>query len=780
MKPEYFAKSNPPYTLRRHSYDVASKTKEFILQYPEDRLSEYGAKTENIEELAWIAGFYHDLGKANPNWQKWVHSKIRDRTNDKYFKGQNVYHKLQESDDNVRKPKHSAISAVITVSILQKNKFSHLCKIEKDAIFLAILHHHTDWTSDNMVYKKEINGKAKDIQKTVDNIPDEFYDKPIHNVKQMMRKARSVRNQADSREGKEWNKTRKTALLLYAGLRQSDWKESGRIKGDSPSFPTPFKSDDIVEFDSMREFQEKIKANSENECLLGLAGCGEGKTYSALLWGQKQVEIDNLNRLIFAMPTQVTTNNLYLNMESNTVPENKISLYHGSTQYIDYLYSDGSNIPDVEKAELYQAPINVTTVDHLVDTFVSNYSESPISFVNLLSSGIVFDEIQAYDDYTTQNILSCIKQCRHIGIPVYVMSATIPEMIRKEIPTKETVISEGKIKNKSRKPYKIDVKRQKLKTEDVQRNIKDSYDKIMVVKNTVREAQNIAKELMDDGLDVFYYSSEFSQSDRRKKEKEIKDEFGVGERSNEKTKILVCTQICEISLDLSADLLLTDIAPIDSIFQRCGRLHRSGTNVQSSNCNCEDCKNNDRKYKAIVYDSTNCSDAIYPYATDSDSKEFELLVDSADELSEFGDYKFDESIRVTDNVYEEYKTSYDYNIYDMASMSGSRYFINRSDRFNVRDIKTHRTNVLPGDSYPELQDEKSINDESIKIEVSPSEMLKYYKLNSVPIQSYWIHSSDIEMHRKNLSSGNITIPLYSNLKYDYNIGVQPPKEIEEP
>lgn len=771
MRHEYFAKSSPPYTLEQHSEDVAERTVEYVKQFPDGQFEEYD--TLNMKRLAWITGYLHDTGKANPAWQNWVHDII-----------QTEHTTYTDTDEMMTvtsptyKPNHSAVSAALAIGILNTEPYSDISEHQMNSIFLAILHHHTGWTVDNMRYESQITQSIGDILKTLDEFPGEIFPEPTLSADSITNAAQYVRNKAESETSSNWDTIRRTALVLYAGLRQSDWTESGQITGGNPNFPSTFDiQDDFDEFEQMRSFQRMIASHADTECLLGLAGCGEGKTYSALLWGKTQRNLGNLNRIIFAMPTQVTTNNLYFNMSGSTIAKESISLYHGATDYIDDLYATHKDIPDVEMAELYQAPVNVTTVDHVIDTFVSNYSNSPISFVNMLSAGIVFDEIQAYDDRTTQNILACIQQCRKLGIPVYVMSATIPKRIRSEIPHHESVHSTGKLDDTQREPYEVAVQRHELGTDDFHEHLKDEHDKVIVVKNTVREAQSMARKLDEtESLTVFYYSSEFSQTDRRDKERQIKKEFAVGNRDNSQTKVLVCTQICEISLDLSAHLLLTDIAPIDSIFQRLGRLHRDGVSHLSHNCDCDDCKNADRAYEAIVYDSTDSSDAIYPYATDKNSKDFRLLADTADELSDFGVYSFTKSVESTDRVYENYPTNYSTQSYELNAEYGDSYFQNRSERYEIRDIKTNKKSVLLNDAYSTLLTKDGVEHANqTSIVGSTEDMREYYHLNAVPIPSYWIHSSDIETQRINLLSDGLSIPVYPSLEYDYENGVHPPK-----
>jgi CRISPR-associated endonuclease/helicase Cas3 len=85
------------------------------------------------------------------------------------------------------------------------------------------------------------------------------------------------------------------------------------------------------------------------------------------------------------------------------------------------------------------------------------------------------------------------------------------------------------------------------------------------VANTVQRAADIAKHLRNKGLPVKLAHSRFTQKDRAKLEKEI---------FNPHIRILVATQIVEVSLDISFTHLHTDCAPMDALLQRAGRVNR--------------------------------------------------------------------------------------------------------------------------------------------------------------------------------------------------------------
>jgi len=87
-----------------------------------------------------------------------------------------------------------------------------------------------------------------------------------------------------------------------------------------------------------------------------------------------------------------------------------------------------------------------------------------------------------------------------------------------------------------------------------------------------REGQRIGKRLAD-GTEVYLFHARFPAEWRQKREDHALETFGeTGHRSGR--KILIATQVAEQSLDLDFDLITTDLAPIDLILQRAGRLWR--------------------------------------------------------------------------------------------------------------------------------------------------------------------------------------------------------------
>lgn len=95
------------------------------------------------------------------------------------------------------------------------------------------------------------------------------------------------------------------------------------------------------------------------------------------------------------------------------------------------------------------------------------------------------------------------------------------------------------------------------------------------VRNTVDDCLMAADHLQSLGLEPIVFHARFAQCDRQRRERAVLDWFGPkAQRSDRAGKVLVATQVIEQSLDLDFDLLVSDLAPMDLLIQRAGRLWR--------------------------------------------------------------------------------------------------------------------------------------------------------------------------------------------------------------
>ncbi|MEW6670494.1 MAG: CRISPR-associated helicase Cas3', partial [Thermodesulfobacteriota bacterium] len=138
-------------------------------------------------------------------------------------------------------------------------------------------------------------------------------------------------------------------------------------------------------------------------------------------------------------------------------------------------------------------------------------------------------------------------------------------------------------------PSEIIVKVEPIRVSELKPDVKllnrivaaaESGVQLVVVCNLVVVAQGLARELRNmTSIQVDLFHARFCYHHRREKELDVIKHFGPkGDRSS--GRILVATQVVEQSLDVDFDWLITQLCPVDLLFQRMGRLHRHNRNFR--------------------------------------------------------------------------------------------------------------------------------------------------------------------------------------------------------
>ncbi|MGX6991068.1 CRISPR-associated helicase Cas3', partial [Pseudolactococcus reticulitermitis] len=219
---------------------------------------------------------------------------------------------------------------------------------------------------------------------------------------------------------------------------------------------------------------------------------------------------------------------------------------------------------------------------------------------------VVIDEVHAYDAYMGQFLYQAIRWMGAYGVPVVILSATLPGERREEL-VKNYYLGTGKKWKDAVKPdnlaiqnayplitysdgNKIEQVTQFEKQEGYQVEIHRLDDNELlgtlegclsgggiagIIVNTVRRAQELYHLISNQfGLEnVELLHSSFIATQRVNKETNLMSKIGKNAIRPDK-KIIIGTQVIEQSLDIDFDILFSDLAPMDLLIQRIGRLHR--------------------------------------------------------------------------------------------------------------------------------------------------------------------------------------------------------------
>ncbi|KAF5050594.1 hypothetical protein DSECCO2_427880 [anaerobic digester metagenome] len=424
------------------------------------------------------------------------------------------------------------------------------------------------------------------------------------------------------------------------------------------------------------------------------APCGEGKTLAALLVAKELINQNIINKVIFTLPTQVTSNNMVQEFEDEyRIPRDWIGIYHSEVMSFLIENTDEEEESDFSISSqkfwnlIYSKPFNISTIDHLLLSLVNGFKYAPRAFGNILNSLIVIDELHYYDSHTIGMVECLCEVLRRLKIPHIIMSATIPSQIKHKFDDSyQKIQSSGRDNEcKEKNPFTFEYHNSEI---DEDETVSDEFIKLLmesdgqnvgIIVNTVPKSKMIFSELKQrfPERQILLYNSQFMRKDRPKKEKILRI-FGKrlfeepGEEEIQFCKqygfdpdlpfIFVGTQVAEISLNISFDVLISELAPLDALIQRGGRLHRKMSFNNSEECNCPQCKrfDNEHTYKFHIFDT---GEFCYPYYTHEDKNGVmkEIIENTRKQIFKNTLFTFKIGIKMMDNVYTNEKMFSEFN-----------------------------------------------------------------------------------------------------------------------
>jgi CRISPR-associated endonuclease/helicase Cas3 len=369
-------------------------------------------------------------------------------------------------------------------------------------------------------------------------------------------------------------------LMSNGGLTASEvdrvinryvWKRYGVRRDDT--LPPDFQ---------FHKFQQDVAA-SESYLTLAKASCGSGKSLAAYLWAKKWLDKLGRKRIFFTLPTTGTTTEHYKDYALHLGVKSKLSHYRWvidmqamiekakdakDEREIKAIFDE--ELAKIEALSFYDCGLVVSTCD-LILGYLSNQLRGVCALPAVLDSVVVFDEIHSYDAAMFAALLVFLRMFPKL--PVLLMTASLPttrlDAIRNVRPDLNVVAGDSDYECYSR--YVI----RKAKDEDYVAKAKEvlaQNGKVLWIRNTVRSAVDTYEEArhLFPNAKVLLYHSRFKYYNRVRIHREVINQF----RNPHQPVVLVATQVAEMSLDLSADLLISDTAPIWAMIQRLGRLNR--------------------------------------------------------------------------------------------------------------------------------------------------------------------------------------------------------------
>ena len=410
-------------------------------------------------------------------------------------------------------------------------------------------------------------------------------------------------------------------------LRELGWMGRAEATSRTPSF------EESTGFAKPCDLQEKIvpmaQAMTEPEILVVEAPMGEGKTEAAWYVADCWDSFGGSGTYV-ALPTMATSNQMFDRVAkflSLRPGKSNLQLHHGKSSLnplfkelmdLSETYDNDASPSKVvaeewfakDKKQALLAPYGVGTIDQTL-LAVLQTKHVFVRLFGLAGKCVILDEVHAYDAYMTTLMERLLAWLAALRCPVVLLSATLPA--DKRLKLIEAYAGKGKhpsadveypritrvsldgnaspqVVHVNAKPQK-EIQLQWLKNQDLVKELMGALAKggcAAVIRNTVGLAQitfddlrkAFASEIDSGELILQLFHARFPFGQRSKTEAEVLKLYGKGEGGKPenplrpKKAILVATQVVEQSLDLDFDVMFSDLAPVDLVLQRAGRLHR--------------------------------------------------------------------------------------------------------------------------------------------------------------------------------------------------------------
>jgi len=373
----------------------------------------------------------------------------------------------------------------------------------------------------------------------------------------------------------------------------------------------------------LQEICSEVPVASSPQLFLVEDQTGAGKTEAALALAHRLLEAGAGDGLYFALPTMATANAMHARLERAR------SLFHPAEENASFVLAHGqarsvmqrrtvaapytvgeADISTELRAWVHDGPKKALLADVGVGTLdqamlaVLQARHSTLRLLGLHRHVLLVDEVHACDSYVARVLERLLEAQAALGGSAVLLSATLPHGMAQRFADafrKGLAVAPGALPADRPFPLVTRVEAQgatlhpcaprpgiarELPVEWLE-GASEAEDYLVAeaeagrcgcwIRNTVREAgeayQQLKARLGPDRVQLFH--ARFLLGDRLRIEREVVERFGRDSTPAARGgRILVATQVVEQSLDLDFDSLVTDLAPVDLVIQRAGRLHR--------------------------------------------------------------------------------------------------------------------------------------------------------------------------------------------------------------
>lgn len=337
---------------------------------------------------------------------------------------------------------------------------------------------------------------------------------------------------------------------------------------------------------------------------------GLGKTLISLSFASKLRELVNnktqgkfVPRIIYALPflsiIEQNSDVFEKVLKANGIaPYSNILLKHHHLSEISYQINKNEEFePDSAKImiEGWNSEIIVTTFVQLFHTLLTNRNKNLRKFHRINNSIIILDEIQSIP-IKYWLLIKTIFQFLTEKLNVYVIFITATEPLIFEKTEMVSLVERDKyFQTMNRVNLKPSLDKD-LTLEELYSTFRIEQNKrYLFIFNTISAAKKYYELAKADHKDISFISTHIIPKERLERISDIK---------KGKYKIVITTQLVEAGVDIDFDVVVRDIAPLDSINQASGRCNRNNSGLEKGEVYVFSLKDETgKKYSSYIYDS---------------------------------------------------------------------------------------------------------------------------------------------------------------------------------
>lgn len=569
-----------------------------------DHLNEVAALTKKhcekigLGKLGEMVGLLHDLGKVNPQFQRYLFSAVGliDKSDPLYLDPASSKGKID----------HSTLGAQVI------SQLETLNPMVKDIAEMIVLSHHGGLL-DYVTHDGETPVDKRLMKETIELQDEEYatYIAPCITPDLEMKIMEEFGEYAKKMMKYKESETRNfllglTIKFLFSGLVDADRLDTIRFSNYSnganlaPQSEFCWKKairalDQYTSKFRVRNEVDRIRNEISENCLKSAENkpgiyrltvpTGGGKTLSSLRFALNHAEKYGKDRVIYVIPfTSI--------IDQNAETVRKVMELEGIE---DHLVEHHSNLTEEEDtrlnrvlAENWDSKLIYTTMVQFLETIYGGGTNKMRRLHNLANAVIIFDEVQAMGVNQVYLFNLALRFLTDIcGATVLICTATQPVLdsdliwpynlqlssnkdISGDIPAMQEVFHRVDVIDWTGKDWTV------ADTTDRIHEEYSSGQSVLAIVNTKKAAMDIAADLHRRNLDFYHLSTNMCPAHRLEILAKMRcelDRFNAGERG---PVICISTQLIEAGVDIDFKTVIRHLGGMDSLVQAAGRCNRNG------------------------------------------------------------------------------------------------------------------------------------------------------------------------------------------------------------